>query len=198
MIASFDLITVGRSSVDLYGQQIGSCLEDVSTFMKAIGGCPTNIAIGTRRLGLRSSLVTRVGDEHMGRLIREQLAHEGVALAIDHHAQLEAMADAAGGSRSRIDAFKTLAVDAAVRVAAGQPGFGMLLDGTYGREALFRVAGHAHLWIARPVERPGSRPLDFETPSLGAHLAECPRLVRHRRRRAPRGRVLPRHRRARS
>jgi 5-dehydro-2-deoxygluconokinase len=97
-----------------------------------------------------------------------------MALAIDHRAQLEAMADGAGVSRDRIAAFKTLAVDAAVRVAAGRPGFGMLLDGTYGREALFRVAGHPHLWIARPVERPGSRPLDFETPSLGAHLAEWP------------------------
>ena len=96
-----------------------------------------------------------------------------MALAIDHRAQLEAMADQAGAPRERISTFKTLAVDAAVRVAAGRPGFGMLLDGTYGREALFRVADHA-LWVARSVERPGSRPLDFETASLGAHLAEWP------------------------
>ena len=64
-----DLITIGRSSVDLYGQQIGSRLEDVATFTKAVGGCPTNIAIGTARLGLRAGLITRVGDEHMGRFI---------------------------------------------------------------------------------------------------------------------------------
>lgn len=459
MTASLDLITIGRSSVDLYGQQIGSRLEDIATFTKAVGGCPTNIAIGTARLGLRSGLITRVGDEHMGRFIQEQLAREGVALdgvrtdperltslvllsvrdehgfplifyrdncadgaldegdvdeafvasagavlvtgthfarentaaaqrramriakehgrrvildadyrpnlwglaghgagesryirsesvtarlapvlpecdlivgteeelhiaggsedtltairrirgaapgativckrgpmgcvafapgpiperledgvagpgfpvevyntlgagdafmsgflrgwlrdeplavcctwanacgalavsrllcspefpsftemqhfvehgsprravrldetlnhlhrattrrpasgtvmalAIDHRAQLEAMADAAGVSRGRIAAFKVLAVDAAVRVAAGRPGFGMLLDGTYGREALFRVAGQPDFWIGRPVELPGSRPLDFETASLGAHLAEWP------------------------
>ena len=457
MTAPLDVITIGRSSVDLYGQQIGSRLEDIATFTKAVGGCPTNIAIGTARLGLRAGLITRVGDEHMGRFIREQLAREGVALdgvrtdrerltslvllsvrddhsfplifyrdncadgaldeadvdeafvssagavlvtgthfsrdgtaaaqrkamriarahgrrvvldadyrpnlwglaghgagesryvrseavtarltpvlpecdlivgteeelhiaggsegtleairriraaapgativckrgpmgcvafdgatpdriedgvvgpgfpvevyntlgagdafmsgflrgwlrgetlatccawanacgalavsrllcspefpsftelqrflaegsphralrldpelnyvhaattrrpapdtimalAIDHRAQLEAMADQAGAPRERIWTFKTLAVDAAVRVAAGRPGFGMLLDGTYGREALFRVADHA-LWVARPVERPGSRPLDFETASLGAHLAEWP------------------------
>ncbi len=49
----------------------------------------------------------------------------------------------------------------------------MLLDGTYGREALFRAADH-ELWIARPVERPGSRPLRFETEDLGSHLAEWP------------------------
>lgn len=458
MTASLDLIAIGRSSVDLYGQQIGSRLEDVATFTKAVGGCPTNIAIGTARLGLRSGLITRVGDEHMGRFIREQLAREGVALdgvrtdpkrltslvllsvrddrsfplifyrdncadgaldegdvdeafvasagavlvtgthfsrestaaaqrkamriakghgrrvildadyrpnlwglaghgagesryvrstavtarlapvlpecdlivgteeelhiaggsedtleairriratapgaaivckrgpmgcvafegaipgriedgvagpgfpvevyntlgagdafmsgflrgwlrgeplatccawanacgalavsrllcspefpsfaemrrfvedgsphravrldqdlshlhrattrrpasdtvmalAIDHRAQLEAMADQAGAPRERIAAFKALAVDAAVRVAAGRPGFGMLLDGTYGREALFRLADHPEFWVARPVERPGSRPLDFETASLGAHLAEWP------------------------
>jgi 5-dehydro-2-deoxygluconokinase len=76
---TLDLIAIGRSSVDLYGQQIGGRLEDMGTFSKAVGGCPTNIAIGTARLGLRSAVITRVGDEHMGRFIREQLAREGVA-----------------------------------------------------------------------------------------------------------------------
>ncbi len=80
MTALLDLITVGRSSVDLYGEQIGSRLEDIGTFTKAVGGCPTNIAIGTARLGLRSGLITRVGDEAMGRFVREQLEREGVAL----------------------------------------------------------------------------------------------------------------------
>ncbi len=73
-----DVITIGRSSVDLYGEQVGGRLEDMATFSKAVGGCPTNIAIGTARLGLKSGLVTRVGDEHMGRFIREQCAREGV------------------------------------------------------------------------------------------------------------------------
>lgn len=453
---SLDVITIGRSSVDLYGQQIGGRLEDVASFTKAVGGCPTNIAIGTARLGLASGVITRVGDEAMGRFIREQLAREGVALegvhtdparltslvvlgvrdetrfplifyrdncadgaldesdidetfiararavlvtgthfatpnraaaqqkairlaraagarvvfdidyrpnlwglaghdagesryvrsesvtehlapilplcdlivgteeelhiaggsentleairpiraisaativckrgpmgcvvfpgaiparledgitgpgfpvevyntlgagdafmsgflrgwlrdepletcakwanacgaltvsrllcsqeiptfvelqhflshgsphralrhdavlnhihaattrrpvapgvmalAIDHRSQLEAIADKAGAPRERIAAFKQLALDAALRVANGAPGFGMLLDGTYGREALFRAADHP-LWIARPVEQPGSRPLAFEAADLGAHLAEWP------------------------
>ena len=74
-----DVITIGRASVDLYGQQIGSRLEDIASFSKAVGGCPANIAIGTARLGLRSGLITRVGDEHMGRFIREQMVREGVA-----------------------------------------------------------------------------------------------------------------------
>lgn len=75
---TLDLITIGRSSVDLYGAQIGGRLEDMSSFNKYIGGSPTNIAAGAARLGLKSAVITRVGDEHMGRFIREQLVREGV------------------------------------------------------------------------------------------------------------------------
>ncbi|WP_282603495.1 5-dehydro-2-deoxygluconokinase [Paracoccus sp. PARArs4] len=78
---TLDVITIGRSSVDLYGQQVGGRLEDMGSFAKYIGGSPTNIACGTARLGLRSAVITRVGDEHMGRFIREQLAREGVETA---------------------------------------------------------------------------------------------------------------------
>ena len=73
-----DVITIGRSSVDLYGQQIGGRLEDMASFAKSVGGCPANIAIGAARLGLKSGIITAVGDEHMGRFIREQLCREGV------------------------------------------------------------------------------------------------------------------------
>ena len=457
MTVPLDLVTIGRCSVDLYGQQIGSRLEDTVTFSKAVGGCPTNIAIGTSRLGLRSAIITRVGDEQMGRFVLEQLAREGVdtsaivvdpnrltslvllgvrdqshfpmifyrdncadaaldetdidpsfvararailvtgthfakpntnaaqrraialargngariildidyrpnlwglagheagdsryvksdavtaslapilpdcdlivgteeelhiaagredtldairairvagsrativckrgpmgcvvfpgaipatieggiagpgfpvevyntlgagdafmsgflrgwlrdepletccawanasgalvvsrllcsreipsfvelqhfiahgspfravrrdaalshlhrvttrppppprimALAIDHRSQLEAAAREAGVPFDRIGAFKTLALDATLRVARGRSGFGMLLDGTYGQDALFRATGH-DLWLARPVERPGSRPLEFETDDLGSHLVDWP------------------------
>jgi len=73
-----DLVAIGRVSVDLYGQQIGSRLEDVATFAKAVGGCPANVAIGAARLGLKSALISRVGDEPAGRFVLEQLTHEGV------------------------------------------------------------------------------------------------------------------------
>lgn len=78
MSKPLDLITIGRSSVDLYGAQIGGRLEDMGSFDKYIGGSPTNIACGTARLGLKSAVITGVGDEHMGRFIREQLEREGV------------------------------------------------------------------------------------------------------------------------
>lgn len=73
-----DLLTIGRSSVDLYGQQVGGRLEDMGGFAKYVGGSPTNTAIGGARLGLKTALLTRVGADHMGRFIREQLAREGV------------------------------------------------------------------------------------------------------------------------
>jgi 5-dehydro-2-deoxygluconokinase len=97
-----------------------------------------------------------------------------MALAIDHRAQLEKIADDAGAPRERISDFKLLAVRAAAKVAGGRPGYGMLLDGKYGREALFRALDH-NFWIGRPVEEPGSRPLDFEYGgSLGAKIVEWP------------------------
>ena len=75
---TLDVICIGRSSVDLYGGQVGGRLEDMSGFSKYIGGSPTNISVGCARLGLKSALITRVGDEHMGRFVRETLAGEGV------------------------------------------------------------------------------------------------------------------------
>jgi len=92
-----------------------------------------------------------------------------MALAIDHRTQLEALADRCGASRSRLEQLKLLALEATTRVARGRPGFGILLDSTYGQRALYKAA-KAGLWIGRPVEKPGSRPLDLEP----LHLAEWP------------------------
>jgi 5-dehydro-2-deoxygluconokinase len=75
---SLDLICIGRAGVDLYGEQVGGRLEDMGSFAKYVGGSPANTAIGTARLGLKSAMLTRVGNEHMGRFIRETLSGEGV------------------------------------------------------------------------------------------------------------------------
>lgn len=92
---------------------------------------------------------------------RRVIGDELMAFAIDHRAQLEDMADRLGVSRDKIAPFKTLAVSAAARVADQRPGYGMLIDSTYGRDALFKAEGEK-LWLARPVEKPGSRPLSFD------------------------------------
>jgi 5-dehydro-2-deoxygluconokinase len=99
-----------------------------------------------------------------------------MALAIDHRAQFESMSEALGAPRERIEQFKLLAVEAATRVSKGQAGFGVLLDSTYGQKALYK-AEKAGLWIARPVEKPGSRPLDLEPFNLAewpvTHTVKC-------------------------
>ncbi|MGA8137043.1 MULTISPECIES: 5-dehydro-2-deoxygluconokinase [Pseudomonas] len=72
-----DLICLGRLGVDLYAQQVGARLEDVSSFAKYLGGSSANIAFGTARLGVKSAMLSRVGDDHMGRFLVESLAREG-------------------------------------------------------------------------------------------------------------------------
>ncbi|MGJ0627064.1 bifunctional 5-dehydro-2-deoxygluconokinase/5-dehydro-2-deoxyphosphogluconate aldolase [Xenorhabdus bovienii] len=73
----FDVICMGRIAVDLYGQQIGTRLEDMGSFSKYLGGSSGNVAYGTARQGLKSSMLARVGDEHMGRFLREELQRVG-------------------------------------------------------------------------------------------------------------------------
>ncbi|MEC8082486.1 MAG: 5-dehydro-2-deoxygluconokinase [Pseudomonadota bacterium] len=74
---NLDLICLGRAAVDIYAEQIGSRLEDVSSFAKYLGGSSGNIAYGTARLGLKSAMLTRVGNEHMGRFVKEELDRVG-------------------------------------------------------------------------------------------------------------------------
>jgi 5-dehydro-2-deoxygluconokinase len=75
---TLDIVAIGRSCVDLYGEQLGGRLEDVGSFARYVGGSPANAAIGLARLGLRSGLLTAVGNDHFGRFIREELTREGV------------------------------------------------------------------------------------------------------------------------
>jgi len=73
----FDLACLGRLAVDLYAQQFGAWLEDVSSFAKYLGGSSANIAFGAARLGLKAAMISRVGDEQMGRFLVETLQREG-------------------------------------------------------------------------------------------------------------------------
>ena len=80
MATELDVICIGRFLLTSMGAKL-VVLEDMMSFDKYIGGSPTNISVGTARLGLRSALITRVGDEHMGRFIKEQLTAEGVDIS---------------------------------------------------------------------------------------------------------------------
>ena len=75
---ALDVICIGRAAVDLYGEQIGARLEDVTTFARYLGGSPANTAVGCARLGLKAAMLTRVGDEQNGRFVLDSLQREGV------------------------------------------------------------------------------------------------------------------------
>jgi len=73
-----EILTVGRSSIDLYPEQTDVPLSDVTSFRKAIGGSPTNVAVAAARLGHRAAIVTKVGDDAFGAAIRDGLRIFGV------------------------------------------------------------------------------------------------------------------------
>ncbi len=76
--AGLELVTVGRIGIDLYPRQLGRRLRDVESFARSLGGSPTNVAVGAARLGRRSAVVTKVGDDEFGAYARAALERFGV------------------------------------------------------------------------------------------------------------------------
>ena len=79
---AFDLITMGRSSIDLYANDVGAPFVDVKSFAAYVGGSPTNIAVGAQRLGLKTAVLTAVGDDPVADFILKFLNQEGVETKI--------------------------------------------------------------------------------------------------------------------
>ena len=105
---------------------------------------------------------------------RRRVATPLLVLAFDHRSQLEAIAAAQGAGPARISDFKALVAEAFVRVSAGRPGTGVILDDRYGESILPRLTARG-FWIARPVEMPGSIPLEFEAgENVGLRLRAWP------------------------
>lgn len=73
-----ELLTIGRISVDLYGQEVGQGLADPQTFAKAVGGSATNVAVAAARLGHRAAVLTKVGDDSLGTYAIADLERLGV------------------------------------------------------------------------------------------------------------------------
>ena len=82
--------------------------------------------------------------------------------AYDHRSQLE---EIPGANPENIGRFKELCLEATVAVSQGREGYGLLCDNRLGKSALHKASGQG-LWIGRPVEWPGSRPLTLE-PEIG-------------------------------
>lgn len=74
----FDVLTMGRVSVDLYPEQTGVPLAEVRTFAKSLGGSPTNVAVAAARLGRSTAVITRVGADGFGPYVRQALRGFGV------------------------------------------------------------------------------------------------------------------------
>jgi 5-dehydro-2-deoxygluconokinase len=74
----YDVITMGRSGMDLYSNDVGAPFVDIKSFAAYVGGSPTNIAVGARRLGLKVALLTAVGPDPVGDFILKFLNDEGV------------------------------------------------------------------------------------------------------------------------
>lgn len=79
--SEYDLITLGRSSIDLYANDVGAPFVEIRSFAAYVGGSPTNIAVAARRLGLRAALLTAVGEDLVGDFILHFLEKEGVETA---------------------------------------------------------------------------------------------------------------------
>lgn len=73
----YDLACLGRLAVDFYGETVGVGIENTPSFQKYLGGSSANVAFGTARLGLKSAMISRVGDEQMGRFLTQTLENEG-------------------------------------------------------------------------------------------------------------------------
>ncbi len=76
--ATYDTLHMGRSSIDLYSNDVGAPFEEITSFAAYVGGSPTNISVGARRLGLKSALLTGLGEDPVGDFILAFLEKEGV------------------------------------------------------------------------------------------------------------------------
>lgn len=75
---AFDLLCMGRSCIDLYAHEIGVPMTRVRSFDAYVGGCPTNVSVGSRRLGVNTALLTAVGEDQVGDFVLDFLQREGV------------------------------------------------------------------------------------------------------------------------
>src|SRR5258705_13021381 len=78
MTKTYDLLAIGRSSIDLYSNDIGAPFEQITSFAAYVGGCPLNMSVGVRRLGLNAALLTALGENQVGNFILHFLRNEGV------------------------------------------------------------------------------------------------------------------------
>ena len=75
---TYDTLHLGRSSIDLYSNDVGAPFPEIRSFAAYVGGSPTNISVGGRRLRLKTVLLTALGDDPVGEFILRFLRTERV------------------------------------------------------------------------------------------------------------------------
>lgn len=81
---SLDLLCIGRTSLDLFGDAIGMDFTVQRAFRAYVGGCPANICVAAHRLGLNSTILTGISDDYVGDLILRFLVSEGIDTSLVH------------------------------------------------------------------------------------------------------------------
>ena len=189
-----DLITVGRTSVDLYGDQVGEQLKDMTSFSKYVGGSPTNTAIGAAKLGLKVGHVTKVGDESLGHYIIESLQGykvdtEGV---IKDPARLTSttVLGINGREKNTLVYFRENCADAHLCPDDIDPGYlarsrAILISGTMFytascQETVETILGHIENSDTRLILDVDYRPRFIDSPDANQRVAELSRSILNR------------------
>ncbi len=73
-----DIVCLGAAIVELINVDPCEALDHVEIFRRTIGGAPVNVAATMARLGRRTAVVARIGDDTFGRFIRSELRRFGV------------------------------------------------------------------------------------------------------------------------
>ena len=177
----FDLACLGRLAVDLYAQQFGSPLEDARSMAMYLGGSSANLAFGVARLGCKSAMVSRVGNEQMGRFLLETLQAEGCDTSQVQIDPERLTALVLLGLKDR-DTFPLLFVrencaDMAVQASEIREDFiaqcrALAITGTHLSTPGTRAASHRALELARKHGTTTVLDIDYR-PAVGTDRARC-------------------------
>jgi 5-dehydro-2-deoxygluconokinase len=64
--------------MDLYSNDVGADFVEIKSFAAYVGGSPANMSVGCHRLGLKSALLTAIGEDLVGDFVVHFLKKEGV------------------------------------------------------------------------------------------------------------------------
>ena len=73
-----DILCVGEILIDFIGHQSDVLINNTRDYHRYLGGSPANVAMNSARLGLKSAMISSVGDDGFGEYIFKRLTEVGV------------------------------------------------------------------------------------------------------------------------